>query len=192
MFQSIVDVFAKSKLVSIFVWAGFIYLAYNSISSGVRTTNFLTILITIPASLSFVGFVFFLVYRPWFELMKVFTTEIDPPEVFLQRQRCQLGKAQIKGGLNVGIFERKLYLSNQPPLGNVFKPLLIDLESIPRIELEVLTGGDKYPNFTEIEKYKFYLGEPTITTLVLSKELIEKLEKNFGEPIFTNKLTETS
>ena len=77
-------------------------------------------------------------------------------------------------------------------MGNIFKPLLIDLESIPRIELEVLTGGEKYPNFPEIENYKFYLGEPTVTTLVLSKELIDKLEKEYGETIFTNKLAEPS
>ena len=195
MFEFIFDAFAKSKLVAIFIWAGFIYLAYQSISSGARTTNFLSTFIFVSILFSLFGsvfFLFYLLYRPWFELMKVFTTELEPPEVFVEGARFQLGQSYLQSILSVGISERKLYLSNQPPLCNIFKPLLIDLESIPRIKLEVLTGGEKYPNFPEIENYKFYLGEPTITTLVLSKELIEKLETDYGEPIFSNQLTELS
>ena len=40
--------------------------------------------------------------------------------------------------------------------------------------------------------YKFFIGKPNITTLILSRDLIEKLEEDYGEPIFSNKIRKLS
>lgn len=87
----------------------------------------------------------------------------------------------IKGSVNIGIIEQKLYLSHTSPLNYFIHPLLIDLDAITKIEpfFESFMGG---------RCYKFFIGDPHITTLVLAQDLIEKLEQDYGKPIFSSKL----
>lgn len=134
--------------------------------------------------ISILGFGCWLAYKPWLKLSEAFGTEIYPPNVFIEQQSCILHNTRIKGWINVGITEQKLYLSHTSPLSYFVKPLLIDLDAITRIETcyEPLLG----------ECYKFLIGNPHITTLVLSQVLIEKLEEDYGEPIFSSKLGELS
>ena len=134
--------------------------------------------------LCILGFGFWLMYEPWFELAKAFQTKLTPPETFFREQSCILHQTRINGCINVGIAEQKLYLSHTSPLSYFIKPLLIDLNAIAKIE----------PCFEPLfdESYKFFIGNSNITTLILARDLIEKLEEDYGEPIFSNRLKELS
>lgn len=140
------------------------------------------ILATVVVSL--VIFSFWLAYEPWFKLSKDFKNLINPPEKIFEQQSCILGETRIKGYVNVCLHEKKLYLSHTSPLSYIIKPLLIDISAITKIELCIAPILDK--------SYKFYIGEPNITTLILSQELIEKLEEDYGETILYNKLEKLS
>lgn len=122
--------------------------------------------------LSILGFGFWLMYEPWSKLSQTYRSELPPPKVFLEQQSGILGQTRIKGYLNIGISERGLYLSHTPPLSYLIKPLLINWEAIARIEptTEALWGNG----------YKIYLGRPTITTLILSEEIIRQVEYESG------------
>ena len=37
------------------------------------------------------------------------------------------------------------------------------------------------------ESYKFFIANPNITTLILARDLIKKLEEDYGKPIFSNR-----
>ncbi|MEM8831907.1 MAG: hypothetical protein AAGE96_21505 [Cyanobacteria bacterium P01_G01_bin.19] len=130
--------------------------------------------------ISILGLGFLLAYKPWSKLSEAFETELYPPNVFIRQQSCILHNTRIKGWINVGITKQKLYLSHTSPLSYFIKPLLIDLDAITKIEpcYEPLLG----------ECYKFFIGDPHITTLVLAQDLIKKLELDYGELIFSNKL----
>lgn len=65
-----------------------------------------------------------------------------------------------KGWVNVGIIDKKLYLSHTTPFNYFAHPLLIDIDTIAKIE----SCYDSLLN----RCYKFFIGEPYITTLVLS------------------------
>ena len=120
-------------------------------------------------------------YRSWFKLSKVFRTKLPPPDVFVIEQICFLGQNYLSG-INIGITEqKKLYLSRMPLNFFYIPPLLIGLDAITKIE----PCSDSFFNG---RCYKFFIGEPNITTLVLTQDLIEKLEEDYGEPIFSNKL----
>ncbi|NJO96048.1 MAG: hypothetical protein HC764_08450 [Pleurocapsa sp. CRU_1_2] len=84
---------------------------------------------------SIVGFGFWLAYEPWLKLSKVFGSKLSPPKAFLKEQTCILNRAYLKGCINVGITEQKLYLSHRSPLSYFLQPLLIDLNAITKIEL---------------------------------------------------------
>ena len=107
--------------------------------------------------------------------------KLPHPKTFIEQQSCLLEDTQINGYLNMGITDQKLYLSHTTPLSYFIHPLLIDSDAITKIEpdFQLLLGG---------RCYKFFIGEPNITTLVLAQDLIEKLEEDYGEPIFSNKL----
>lgn len=122
--------------------------------------------------LSILGFGFWLMYEPWFKLSQTYRSELPPPKVFFKEQNGILGQTRIKGCLNIGITERGLYLSVTSPSSYLIKPLLIDWEAIAKIETttKALWGNG----------YKFYLGNPTITTLVLSEEIIRRIEHESG------------
>ena len=79
---------------------------------------------------SIVGFGFWLAYEPWFKLAKAFGTKLSPPGIFFREQTCKLDRAYLKGYINVGIAEQKLYLSDTSPLNYFVQPLLIDLNAI--------------------------------------------------------------
>ena len=130
--------------------------------------------------ISILGFGCWLAYEPWFKLSEAFGTKVDPPDVFIEQQSCILHNTRIKGWINVGITEQKLYLSHTSPLDYFIHPLLIDIDAIVKIEscYEPLLN----------RSYKFFIGNPNITTLILPQDLIEKLEGDYGEPIFSNKL----
>ncbi|MDJ0601318.1 MAG: hypothetical protein QNJ37_21040 [Crocosphaera sp.] len=133
--------------------------------------------------ISILGFGFLLVHEPWFKLSKNFGSSVEPPEKILKEQSCILGNTNMGGCVNIGIIEEKLYLSYTSPLSHIIKPLLIDLNAITKIEPCVTV-------FLSGASYTFSIGKPNITTLVLSQKLIEKLEEDYGEPIFSNKLEE--
>ncbi|VEP15623.1 conserved hypothetical protein [Hyella patelloides LEGE 07179] len=147
-------------------------------------TNLLGKFILTIVVISILGFGFLLAYEPWFKLSKDFGSSVEPPEKILEQQSCILGNTNIGGFLNIGIAEQKLYLSHKSPLSYIIKPLLIELNAITKIE----------PCVTPFlnSSYKFFIGEPNITTLILSQELIEKLEKDYGETIFSNELEQLS
>ena len=123
-----------------------------------------------------------IIYRPWFKLSEAFRTKLLPPNVFIEEESCLLGQTNLPNCINIGITEQKnLYLSHMPPQNCYIHPLLIGLDAITKIEpysSPLLSG--RY--------YRFFIGEPNITTLVLTQDLIEKLEEDYGEPIFSNKL----
>ncbi|WP_144054393.1 hypothetical protein [Pleurocapsa sp. PCC 7319] len=133
--------------------------------------------------ISILGFGVWLAYEPWFKLSAAFKTELNPPpKTFFKGQSCILGETRIRGWINIGIIEQNLYLSHTSPGENIIilQPLLINLDAITKIDIcfEPLLN----------ECYKFFIGDPHITTLVLAQDLIEKLEEDYGEPIFSNKL----
>lgn len=127
-----------------------------------------------------------LAYKPWFKLSAVFKTELIPSQTFFKGQSCILGETRIRGWINIGIIEQKLYLSHTSPGENIIilQPLLINLNTITKIDVcfEPLLN----------ECYKFYIGDPHITTLTLSQGLIKKMEEDYGELIFSGKLEELS
>ena len=80
---------------------------------------------------------------------------------------------------NVGIINHKLYLSTTSLLEYFIQPLLIDVEAITKIE------SDQEPALGKC--YKFTIGEPSITKLLLEKEVIDQLEKDYGDLIFSSR-----
>lgn len=106
------------------------------------------------------------------------------PSTFLINQtggfKSDKGSASIKG-LIIGISDRGLHLS--VPFLEVFFPSLL----IPWAEIDY----QKVVNSSSKEEYIIlHLGNPTITSLRLYSSIIEKLEDDYGEPIFSNKLEE--
>ena len=133
---------------------------------------------------SIIGFGFWLAYKPWFKLAKAFETKMASPEILLEQQSCILHQTRIQGYINVGIIEQKLYLSHTSALSYFIQPLLIDLDAIAKIE----------PCFEPLlnESYKFFIGNLNITTLILARDVIKKLEEYYGEPIFSSRLKDLS
>lgn len=137
-------------------------------------------LIFLTVVCSIVGLGFWLAYKPWYKLSKAFETELSPSKIFFEQQSCILGETRIKGYFNIGITKQKLYLSHTSPLSYFIHSLLIDIDAIVKIE----SCHEPLLN----RSYKLFIGNPNITTLILSKYLLEKLESDYGEPIFSNKL----
>ena len=128
---------------------------------------FYAVLTPIIGAIAVVFFGF--IYQPWLRLSKTFGSELAPPNVFIEQQSCILDRTRIKGYVNFGITEQKLYLSHTPPLSYFIKPLLVDLDAITKIEpcFNFLLGG---------RCYKFFIGDLDITTLVLAQDPVKKLE----------------
>ena len=81
--------------------------------------------------------------------------------------------------VSVGVSEEGLHLS-QLILNMIFLPSLISWD-----ELKYQTPTD---NGNRNKPYTFYLGNSKITSLRLYPSTIKKLEAEYGEPIFSNKL----
>lgn len=91
------------------------------------------------------------------------------------------GTASMKG-LIIGISDEGLHLSVPSPIEVFFPSLLIPWTEI--IYQKVDNSSSRQ------ESIIFYLGNPTITSLKLYSSVIKKLEEDYGEPIFSNKLGE--
>ncbi|MEM7593342.1 MAG: hypothetical protein AAF383_17805 [Cyanobacteria bacterium P01_A01_bin.83] len=140
--------------------------------------------------LLFLGLFFFswLISLPirWRELSTKYKVEQGrKSSAFLINQvggfKSDRGTASIKG-LIIGISDEGLHLAVPSPI-EVFFPSLL----IPWTEI---TYQKVYNSNFRQESIVFHLGNPTITSLTVDSSAIEKLEKEYGEPIFSNKLGE--
>ena len=132
----------------------------------------------------YVTFVFWVIYLPWLRLTKHFGSDIYLPKAFIRRQDALFiwsnnAQSILRSRVNVGIINHKLYLSTTSLLEYFIQPLLIDVEAITKIE------SDQEPALGKC--YKFTIGEPSITKLLLEKEVIDQLEKDYGDLIFSSR-----
>ena len=126
----------------------------------------------------------------WKELSEKYKTEDNLPRTFLVTENERITfKSENKGGvislssLGIGILDHGLYLSASSmllPL-NLFLPtLLIPWTDISYRKIDARESLNEY--------YTFYLGNPKITRFSISSNTINKLEQDYGEAIFRNKL----
>lgn len=118
----------------------------------------------------------------WDKLSEKYKVQGIEPSTFLINQaggfKSDKGSASIKG-LIIGVSNEGLHLS--VPFLEVFFPSLL----IPWAEINY----QKVVNSSSREEYIIFdLGNPTITSLRLYPSIIQKLEDDYGEPIFSNKL----
>ena len=145
------------------------------------------------AILGISGFVWlFSTQTPWQALAKKYRTEKAIPDTsaVAQNQRVSFKGINTNGslalvGLVLGVSEDGLYLANAslPLFSEQFFPALL-------IPWSDITYRKIIPEdfFHNQNYYTFYLGNPQIASFSVSSETIEQLERDYGEPIFSNKL----
>ncbi len=127
----------------------------------------------------------------WQELTEKYQTEDSLPKTFLitENQRI-IFNSETKNvstslpNLGIGVSDYGLYLS-QPsfpdPLDR-YPALLIPWSDIAYRKVAATNYSGEY--------YTFYLGNPRIVRFSLNADTINKLEQDYREPIFRNKLGE--
>ena len=128
----------------------------------------------------------------WKELSEKYKTEDNLPNTFLVTENERITfKSENKAGvislsdLGIGILDYGLYLSNSSmlfPLTLFVPNLLIPWDDIFYRKIAATESSNEY--------YTFYLGNPRITRFSISSNIIKKLEQDYGEAIFRNKLGE--
>ena len=127
----------------------------------------------------------------WQELAEQYKTEDSLPKTFLitENQRISFSRENNSSStaftnLGIGVCDYGLYLSNSsfPDPLNRFPALLIPWSDIAYRKVSATNSLKEY--------YTFYLGNPRIVRFSLNGETINKLQQDYGEPIFDNKLGE--
>lgn len=145
------------------------------------------------AILGISGFVWQFSNSPWQDLAKIYQIEKKIPDTFAiaQNQRIILKRENNRGslaltGLGIGVSDEGLYLSSDsfPLFSDKFFPALL----IPWSDVAYRKKASR--NSVAGYYYTFYLGNPIIANFWVNSETIEKLERDYGEPIFFNKLGE--
>ena len=120
------------------------------------------------------------------KLTEKYKTNECCPDTFVSNQQGILKNTNSDTGivvirpLNVGVSEKGLYLFQPSPYNILFPSLLIPWE-----EIEYQRPTD---NGNRNKPHTFYLGNSNSTSLRLYPSTIRKLEEEYGEPIFSNKL----
>ncbi|MGD1919854.1 MAG: hypothetical protein ACFCAD_13765 [Pleurocapsa sp.] len=125
----------------------------------------------------------------WNELSKRYKIEQCCPSAFITNQQGIFRTHSDKNStvirpLNIGVSEEGLYLFTNSSFSNeIFYPSLL----IPWSEIEYLAPQEQSDTN---KRHTFSLGNPTVSLMRLYPQAIEKLEEEYGEPIFSNKLGE--
>ncbi len=128
----------------------------------------------------------------WNDLAEKYKTDNGLPNTFLTTKDQHITfKRENKSGvssfdsLGVGVSDQGLYLSytgTLPNLLNSFPALLIPWSDIAYRKIASASSSRGY--------YTFYLGKPRIVRFSLNADTVDKLEQDYGESIFRNKLGE--
>ena len=128
----------------------------------------------------------------WNDLAEKYRTDDSLPRTFFTTENQHITfKRENKSGvssfdsLGVGVSDQGLYLSytaSLPDLFNFFPALLIPWSDIAYRKITSANSSRGY--------YTFYLGKPRIIRFSLNADTIDKLETEYGESIFVNKLGE--
>ena len=127
----------------------------------------------------------------WRELAEKYRTENSLPKTFLiaENQRITFKRENKSGvssltNLGIGVSDYGLYLSNSsfPDPLNLSPALLIPWSDIAYRKIAATNPLREY--------YTFYLGNPRIVRFSINSDTIDRLEQDFGESIFMNKLGE--
>lgn len=128
----------------------------------------------------------------WQELAEKYKTEDNLPRTFLvtENQRINFSSENKSSSmaldrLGIGVLDYGLYLSSSStfvPLNFLLPTLLIPWSDISYRKIAATNSLNEY--------YTFYLGNPRIARFSLNAETINKLEQDYGESIFRNKLGE--
>ena len=131
--------------------------------------NWIITLIVIPLMI----FSFYMLFKPWFKLSQIYESKSASENILWEYQNGILGETRIKGYLNIGIAKKGLYLSLASPLNYLINPLLINWDAITKIEhfFDQVWG----------KCYQFSIGQPTITTIVLTEEIVQKIQNESGK-----------
>jgi|GEM_PF-3513199 len=128
----------------------------------------------------------------WQELAEKYKTEDSLPRTFLvtENQRITFHRENKSGvtslsSLGIGVSDYGLYLSNPEFLDplNRFPALLIPWSDVAYRKVTSSTNSLK-------EYYTFYFGNPRMVRFSINADTIARLEQDYGEPIFRNKLGE--
>ena len=125
-------------------------------------------LIIMAIVLPVLGFGFWVMFEPWFKLSKTYGSKLTPPNILFEYENCLVGRTRYKRDINIGITKQGLFLSLTSPLSYVIQPLLINWDAITKTE----------PYFDSVwgNCYRFSIVKPTITTLVLTEEIYQKIQ----------------
>ena len=128
----------------------------------------------------------------WQKLAARYATDCSVPDAFyLESDRRIIFKSESISGnaaltqLGIGVLDEGLYLTMSAiPLVSdlIFPPLLIPWNDISYRRNTSNSSSSIY--------FTFYLGNPRITSFSLNQDTIARLEADYGEPIFLNKLGE--
>ncbi|MBW4536889.1 MAG: hypothetical protein KME09_23445 [Pleurocapsa minor HA4230-MV1] len=100
--------------------------------------------------------------------------------VYVVEERACINKMALNG-LNIGVSQEGLFLKFPSLLGFVFSSILIPWDEI--------SYGQNIDNNSRRD-FVLNLGNPKIASLQLSSHTIEKINENYGEPIFFEQLGE--
>lgn len=120
----------------------------------------------------------------WSELSKKYKAQQYSPTSVLINQKGAFEDSFVIRTLNIGVSEEGLYLSSSLITEQFTEPLLIPWDEIS------YSVADRSND--EINHIKLKLGNPQITSLKINYSIIKKLEEDYSEPIFSNKLGELS
>lgn len=131
----------------------------------------------------FITSYFFYTSTNWKQLSdKYKNTERLEASFLLTQEIVYINKVAINR-FNVGVSNAGLFLSFSSLMNFFFPSILIPWEEIYSMQ-DVSNSRTGY--------YIFQLGNPKIASLQLSSNTIEKIHRNYGEPIFSNELGELS
>ena len=128
----------------------------------------------------------------WQELAEKYEADRSIPDTFYLEVNQRISfKHETKSGstsltrLGIGVSDDGFYLTMSaiPLIGDrLFPPLLIPWSDISYRRNPSNSSSSIY--------FTFYLGNPRITSFSLNQDTIARLEADYGEPIFLNKLGE--
>ena len=136
-----------------------------------------------------IPFVFWLISAGsgWQDLAEKYKTDLGVPNTFYLEENQRIifkrepenGSAATLPRLGFGVSDLGLYLTHSPIYfisDSIFPPLLIPWTDI--------SYSRKNSNGSSLTYFTFYLGNPRIASFSLNIAAIEKLEADYGEPIF--------
>lgn len=119
----------------------------------------------------------------WSELLKKYKTKKKESDyLFIAKEKAYINQIAFSK-LSIGVSSEGLFLSRSFLVGLASSSILIPWNDI--------SYGENVDN-SQTENYIFNIGNPKLAILKLSQQTVEHIHKNYGKPIFFERLGEPS